>query len=144
MLLIISMSAIPQKIIPYFGVEYLIDYSYTYIKPLDFGNLNDLRVVNDKIPDKPMFNVIAGFQFNLIKSLSLDFKFQVLTAHKKNLTFQPMQTEYSITVKYQMKSILIKYEHMCLHPIKYSNQIYFEMYGGYDKIGLYWNFDGLY
>ncbi len=128
-----------QTINPYVGVEYFTDYNYTYTQEvIDVPLLPVEQSVYNNKPNALTIYLMAGFELKILKNLLADMRVETLTSRINGLKFQPLQTDYTFALKYKISRITIKYEHKCIHPTKSMIYHRFEMYGGYDKIGVYW------
>lgn len=129
-----------QKINPYAGIEYFIDYGYTYRQSVieQIPLLPKIYTLKNNKPQAITGLLMAGFEFEIFKNLKSDIRIETLTAHDDGLKFRPLQTDYTFALKYQFKQFIFKYEHKCTHPTKSMEFNQFEMYGSYDKIGVYW------
>ena len=134
-LLFISLFANSQ-IKPYAALEYYMGYNYTYTGNFAYTQVpivtqirNDMQGVTG--------NVIFGMEYQL-RNFKVDMRVETLTLHKSGLSFRPIQSDFFLSLSYDLGEFTIKYEHLCVHPYKYRNARYFEISGGYDKIGIYW------
>ncbi len=126
-----------SQIRPYAGLEYYMGYNYLYKgKVTTIPLLMDVQVRNNK-PSGLVGNTIMGLEYQL-KNFRVDVRAETLTYHDGGLVFMPIQSNYFVSLRYDIGEFSIKYEHLCTHPTKYLDRIYFETFGGYDKIGIYW------
>lgn len=83
--------------------------------------------------------------------LGLDFKWKDFTVNvdhhtymdwgnENRISFAPRISKFFIGASYEWNKIKLKYEHMCIHPIKSNNWDTIELYGSYDMISVSYNY----
>lgn len=55
-------------------------------------------------------------------------------------SFNPIQAEWAVGIKYKYKGLTFRFEHLCIHPIGNSGIEAVKIYGGYDMISVGWGY----
>lgn len=58
----------------------------------------------------------------------------------KVANYTPTHTEFKVSGAYYLDAFHFKIEHTCLHPLQTYEDIPVKIFGGYTKIGIYWNY----
>lgn len=78
-----------------------------------------------------------GYSWN-----KFDFRTKAKTSMylDKLASYTPSHTEFTVAVSYQIQTINIKVEHACYHPLQTFKDNPVKIFGGYTKLGVYWNY----
>ncbi len=118
------------QIKPYAGIEYFPESNIT------LESVVERTAIRYDTGDLALIYGI-GYNWN---------KFQFKTEAKTSMyldelaSYTPSHSEYSISASYQLEPFRFKIEHACYHPMQSFNDIPVKIYGGYVKLGIYWNY----
>ncbi len=125
----LSLGVFAQKIIPFAGIELY-----------ESNNI----LFQDRLTTEIRYNPgDMAFIYGLscpIKNFEVRISAETLMYINKLTSYTPTHSEYKISLGYTIKNIHIKVEHMCVHSIQSYPDNPTKVFGGYDKIGIYWNF----
>ena len=116
--------------------------------PLSNGNFtsNYNPVTNSNVSvNEGNFRVRVGGEYKIWKITSY-FDMQISMLLKTNITsgglFVPTQNKFYFGFKIDItKSVKMRLEHLCIHPIITANESLNQQFGGYDMISVSYNYD---
>lgn len=136
-LMLMSLPAIGQKVQTYGGVEYYTNNKIrlqTYDQSCFFGS-----TMREITHDNGQMNMIIGLRYNPIDWVFAYIDTQTFLNPLKVTRYDPVQSFYTIGAGIKYDKFKLKIEHACYHPSRTSGKTRTELYGGYTKLGLYFN-----
>jgi len=124
-----------QKVQAYGGVEYFASNSIR-LQTVSMRSLYDTQITHDN----GQMNMILGLRYMPTKWAFLYTDTQTFMNPIEITKYNPVQSFYTVGTGVRYDRFKLKIEHACYHPMKTDSKISkTELYGGYTKIGIYFN-----
>ena len=87
------------------------------------------------IVPKGRFRIRTGADYS-VKGVAGYFDQTVYMNEGRGGTFAPLQAEWYVGIKYTIRGITVRAEHLCIHPIGTSGFNEVKQYGGYNMVSI--------
>lgn len=124
-----------QKVQTYCGIEYFTSNSIR-LQTADTHRLCNTQITHEN----GQMNMIIGLRYTPMKWAFLYSDTQTFMNPVKVNKYNPVQSFYTVGAGLRYDRFKLKIEHACYHPSKTdSKPSVTELFGGYTKIGMYFN-----
>jgi hypothetical protein len=124
-----------QKAQAYGGVEYFTSNSIR-LQTVSMRSLYNTQITHDN----GQMNMMLGLRYYPMKWAFLYMDTQTFMNPLSVTKYNPVQSFYTAGAGVRHDKFKLKIEHACYHPLKTDSKMNkTELYGGYTKIGVYFN-----
>lgn len=124
-----------QKVQAYGGIEYFTSNSIR-LQTVSAHALYDTQITHDN----GQMNMMLGLRYYPMKWAFLYMDTQTFMNPISVTKYNPVQSFYTVGAGVRYDKFKLKIEHACYHPSKTDSKMNeTELYGGYTKIGVYFN-----
>lgn len=137
-LMLLSFYVSAQKVTAYGGYEYYFNNKTRLTMPLpaSAGMGEQIQITHDL----GQMCLITGVNYTPVRFFSIGLRADNFFNPIKVDRYMPVQVNYSFNANVSItERIRLEFKHTCLHPVKTSGNVRTEQFGGFRKVGIYFN-----